>query len=118
MPLRTHLPQWSFPQPQRKLVAAGFLGLPILILGTILVQVVRGSALFTVFLVADQGTTYSLWLLPLFGFLVWSCNCLAGVRISSHVEGRTSHLARILWWSGIGMEVLCLAIIVSTLNSV
>ena len=118
MSLRTYLQQRSFPKPQRKLIAAGFLGLPTLILSTILVQVVRGSASFTVFLAADQGTTYSLWILPLFGFLVWSCNCLAGVRLSSHVKGRTSHLARTLWWSGIGIEVLCLAIIVSNLNSV
>ena len=105
----TFLRQIATPKPQRRLIAVGFLGLPVLTLGTILVQVVKGSASFTVFLAADQGVTYSFWILPMFGFLAWSCNFLAGVWLNAIVDGRSNHLTRTLWWSGIGIEVLCLA---------
>lgn len=115
MPLGTYLRQLVSAHSRRTPVAVGFLGLPVLILGTILVQVVRGSAAFTVFWAAEQEVVYSLWLLPLFGFLAWSCNFGAGVLLHSHGEGRTDHLVRTLWWSGIGIEALCLAITVSHL---
>ncbi len=116
MSLTTYLSQLATSSKSpRKLLATGFLGVPVLILGVLLVQGIQGSALITVSVAADQGATHSLWLLPLLGLLVWGCNFLTGVLLHTRVTGRPNHLVRMLWWSGIGLELLCLAIIVSYL---
>ncbi len=71
--------------------------------------------MFTVLQRAEQSVTFSLWILPLSGFLFWSGNFLVGVLLNARGTSRTHYLARTLWWSGIGVEALCLVVILSYL---
>ncbi len=95
--------------------ALGFIGLLILILGTLLVQITRGSATVSVYMATDQETNFNLWIFPMFGLLMWCCSLLAGGMLVMADKERRGYLVLTLWWSGIGMEILCLGIILSYL---
>lgn len=115
MHLNSRLAQASNFLSRNRVVAFGFLGIPALVLSTILVRETKGATEFTVLLNGSQGSTYSLWLLPLFGVLAWVCSLMVGTVIASAAVDGRNYLALTLWWSGIGIELLCLAVILSYL---
>ena len=96
-------------------IALGFLGLLLLILGTLSVQITRGSATISVYLAAAQETNINLWIFPMFGLLAWCCSLLAGRMLAMADKDGREYLVLTLWWSGIGLEILCLGITLSYL---
>lgn len=97
------------------MLAMGFLGIPVLILSTIMVQDSRGNAEFTTLLYGGERATFSIWILPLLGLFAWFLSLGVGLFLATTAVGRKDYLALTLWWSGIAIEFLCLVVILSYL---
>lgn len=98
---------------QHRAVSIGFVGLPTLVLAAILVQAAGGAGTFALRTAENQIRNQSLWTLPVLGCLVWGTSLTVGLALYGRSGERGEYLAKTLWWSGVGIEVLCLVTLLS-----